>query len=64
MKKQLQFAGIQKVQTNLDYTQKEISTVTLQFAIVGDDLDEAQRELIEVIQNAVEQHCQLLKANF
>lgn len=64
MKKQLEFGGIRKVQTNLDYTQGELSTVTVTFAIIGHDLDASQRELIEVIQKAIEQHCALTQAQF
>ncbi|MEG0450952.1 MAG: hypothetical protein RR595_13935 [Lysinibacillus sp.] len=63
MKKQLEFAGIRKVQTDLDHTQQEVSTVTLQFGIVGDDLDVAQRELVEVIQKAIHQYCSLPNIN-
>lgn len=64
MKKKLEFAGVARVQTDLDHTQKEVSTVVVTFAIIGDDLDEAQRELVEVVQKAVEQHCTPSEANF
>lgn len=64
MKKQLEVARIFKKQIDLDYTEQELSTVTLTFAIIGDDLDAAQGELVELIQNAIAQHCSLPEANF
>lgn len=56
MTKQLEFAGITRVQTDLDYSEKCVSEVAVTFAFVGKDLDKAQSELVEVIEKAVKEH--------
>lgn len=64
MKKHLHSAGIVKVATELDYSEEGFSQVTIGFLFNADDLDEGQRELVKVVEKAVQQHLKPAEPNF